>query len=325
MRRLFLAIGLFLTTALATVPAHASDYSLTASGTWVSDNGLYNGTWQAHFDVAGFDLSGTLNLIGMPGIAEGNIAGSWDLDNLGFGVLFLDQELASFTGGLDGDRFIGHFDTGDLSGTWSGLLDRLEFTADPVQPIVDGTIPTLLLSRTGGNIGDIVQMIATLKTLGQAVSGIENIINFDSVTPILANAFGKPDCEVNPAINKADTLFEFLPQGCAGSGCTQVRAIVRSLSNVAAIADGAQLYSCKLKIASKATSGIHQLIASALTAVNTILEQIPINSLPGEIKVKKLGDCHCSTLGSSVPLPMISYLAPLALLVVRRRARRRSA
>lgn len=328
MKRFFAAAALFLASfapmAMAPQAAEAS-YALKASGPWRSNDGLWSGTWSATFDVAGYDLSGTVNFIGLPGIAEGNMQGTWDLSSLGFGVMFLDQELATFTGGLQGDQFVGDFDAGDIVGTWSGKLSQLEVVTDPIDPIVSNVLPTLLLSRASGKLGDIVSVVATLSTLGNSIGKLENIINFDSLaTPILANASGKPDCSVNPAIGKLDTIFEFLPKGCSGTACTQVRAVVQSLTSVAAIADGAQLYSCKVKIARDATTGIYQLVASSLKAFDVRSLPIKLTSLSGQISALKsrlgfLGDCHCSTVQDSGRLPLLGILAPLALLVVRRR------
>lgn len=331
MRRLALIVGLFIASAapLAIAPsqAAASDpYTLNASGVWVSDNGLLNGTWEARFNVAGYDLSGTLNLIGMPGVAQGNLQGSWDLDNLGFGVMFLDQELASFTGGLEGDEFVGHFDTGDVSGTWHGLLDKLTVTTHPIESVVSDVLPTLVLSRSGGQLGEIVDLIAKLYTLGSSISSLDNIITFDSInTPLLANALGKPDCSVNPAIGKADSIFEFLPAGCSGSACTQVHALVQSLSNIAAIADGAQLFACKMKIAKKAPSGIYQVLATVVDAIDSNFVSQVVSTVAGQISAtkKRFGDCHCSTVTESGPMPLFSFLVPLALFGMVRYRRRR--
>src|ERR1043166_2107200 len=259
----FVPFGILPSTAFAT------SYSLTASGPWTSDDGLLSGTWQAHFDVAGFDLSGTLNIVGLADVGEGNIAGSWDLQHLGFGVMFLNQEVATFTGGLQGDHLAGTFETGQIVGHWSGALSSLKLTTQPIVPIIDATIPTLLLSHISGNLGDLVSLGATLYTLGAPIVSVENIINFDSLsTPILALANGAPACTVNPAINKADTLFQFLPLGCKGSACTQVRALVQSFTNVDAIADGTRLYTCRVQILKQAATGIYQLVADALSAID---------------------------------------------------------
>ena len=330
MRRSTVVAGLlFLSLAILPLGSHAnaSSFTMTATGTWASNDGLLNGTWQAHFDVAGFDLSGTLNILGMPNVADGNLSGSWDLNHVGFGVLFTDQELMSFTGGLQGSQLVGQFETGQIIGNWTGSLSSLSFSGDPIIPVNGSTIPTLVLSHIGGNLGDLVSLAASLYTLGAPIGSTQNVISFDSLTPILANALGTPDCSVNPFIDKADTLFEFLPNGCSGSACTQVRAIVQSLTNAYPIPDGATLYTCKVRIAQQAGAGIYQLILSALSAFDIDNIPLPIGGIAGEIAAKlpflkqlKHG-CHCSTVESAGPLPLPSLLAPLVLILLRRRQR----
>lgn len=324
MRRLAIVTALLVLgivpMSLAPAPAAAANYTLQAQGIWTSHDGLLNGTWEAHFDVAGYDLSGTLNILGLAEVGVGNIQGSWDAENIGFGVMFLNEELATFDGGFDGSGFHGTFDTGQISGDWTGLLDQIQLTTEPITSVIGGENPTLVLSRAAGTIGQIVNLGATLHTFGNEISNLENIISFDSATPILANAFGRPECLVNAAINKADTFFEFLPQGCSGSTCTQVRAVVRSLSNLAGIADGANLYSCKVRIDSHSVAGIYQMLSNVVTAINSALQQLPVDSLPGEIgaKAKKLlGDCSCHIPGKSEHVPLASILLPLMFLAVR--------
>ncbi len=325
LKRFAAACALALVTSVSLAswssPAEASDYSLVASGTWVSNDGLLNGTWEATFDVAGFDLSGTLNLIGLPGVAEGNIAGSWDASDLGFGVLFLDQELAIFDGGLVGDRFEGTFEAGDIEGIWTGALNALRFRAGEIQPIV-GELPTLLVDRIQGKAGEIKNLAAKLITHGAPIVEIENLLNFDSaVTRILALHDGTPNCSVNQNIDIAQAVFEFLPLGCRGQACSQVRAIVETVNP---IIDGAQLFTCKVRINSDTPTGIYQVVANALRAVDIDDIALPIRALAGEIQVKSqslfgFGDCHCRTIDEAGTLPLASILAPLLLLVARRR------
>lgn len=318
-------LSLALAPVAPTVAAAADDYSITASGTWRSNDGLLSGPWTAHFNVAGFDLSGTLDIIGLPGVASANIAGSWDLDDIGFGVLFLDQEVATFDGGLEGNEFVGNFEAGDIDGIWSGALDSLSLSSSPITPILEGDLPTVLLDRISGNAGDLKYLGAKLHTFGKQIVQIESLLNFDAnIAQILPRLDGKPDCLVNAAIDKADTIFQFLPKGCAGKTCTQVRSVVRSVSNLAAIADGAQLFTCKVRIGKTVESGIYQVVAQAVSAVDTSLRRLPFETMAGEIAVKAksvlgLGDCHCRTVDEAGTLPLASLLAPLLLLVARRR------
>jgi hypothetical protein len=305
-------------------PVFASPYTLTANGVWHSNDGLLNGTWEAHFDVAGFDLSGTLNLIGMPGIAEGNLSGTWDLDDIGFGIMFVDQELLTFDGALDGLEFVGSFESGNISGVWTGLLTSLRLTTEPIIPVFDGSIPTLLLGQNSGNAGDILSLVAKLYTAGEAINRIDNILSFDpSTTPILSRSNGKPNCSANPVVDPGGVLFEFLPQGCSGSACNQVRAVLDSLNDLGPFLDGVSLFTCKVGINSGATSGIYNIVVSALQAFDTDNLLVELNTVFGQISVKakeaagKLG-CDCSIMETSPQMPLASLLAPLAIVLIRR-------
>jgi hypothetical protein len=325
MKRLVL-LALFVGVVAFTPRPAAASYSLTASGTWHSNDGVFYGPWTATFDVAGYDLSGTLNIVGLPvpdGLLQGNIVGSWDLSHIGFGVMFLDQELATFTGGLQGADLTGAFETGDIIGQWSGSLSSLSFSDHPIEQIISSTLPTLALSQVSGTIGSVVTLLAKLYTLGAPILSTDNIINFDSlVTQILAKADGTPNCSVNSGIN-ADAIFQFLPQGCQGSACNQVRAIISSLSGEG-LPDGVALYSCKVKILASAASGIYQMVVSALQAIDINNVPLPITSLAGEIvaKVKSIFGCSCSIAETAGWLPLPSIMAPFALILLRRRARR---
>jgi len=319
------ALALISLAPAASMPssAHASAYTIAASGVWHSNDGLLNGTWIANFGVAGYDLSGTLNLIGLPGVAEGNLVGSWDASDIGFGVVFLDQELAAFNGGLEGDRFIGTFEAGDIEGIWTGALTSLRFRAGEIEPIINGNLPTLMVDRISGKAGDIKTLATKLFTLGAPIVEIENLLNFDStVAQILAKADGSPNCSVNNAIDVAQAVFQFLPLGCSGSSCSQVRALVETVNP---IVDGVQLFTCKVRIGKDTPTGIYQVVANALRAIDIDNLSLPILAQAGEISVKKnsllgLGDCHCRTIDEAGTLPLASLLAPLLLLVARRRS-----
>jgi hypothetical protein len=318
------AVAAFIGLASLTAqPASAQPYTLQANGVWVSSDGLYNGTWQGNFDVAGYDLTGTLNLIGMPGIASGNVSGTWDLSQLGFGIMFLDQELITFDGGLQGTQFAGNFETADFSGTWSGLLTSLRLSTSPIEPVFDSSIPTLVLGHNVGSVGDILNLVGTLYTAGEAIDKLDNILSFDpSRTPILS-LNGNPNCSTNPLVNPAEVLFEFLPHGCSGSACNQVRAVLDDLSDLGPFLNGVALFTCKVGITSGTQAGVYNIVVSALQAFDVDDFQVNFNSIIGQIAVKakkaaKKFGCDCSIMEASQQVPLASMLAPLAILALRR-------
>jgi hypothetical protein len=59
-------------------------------------------------------------------------------------------------------------------------------------------------------------------------------------------ADGRPDCTVNPAIDKDDGSFTFQPAGCTGSACNRVRALILSNFNSDPIPEGSVLLTCNL-------------------------------------------------------------------------------
>ena len=90
-----------------------------------------------------------------------------------------------------------------------------------------------------------VALIVRLVTGDKEIVATQNDLVFHGGIRIDSGAGGRPDCTANPAINKNGSSFAFLPAGCSGETCTQVRAVVVSLENVDAIPEGAVLYTCR--------------------------------------------------------------------------------
>src|SRR5215813_7987231 len=117
-------------------------------------------------------------------------------------------------------------------------------------------LPSVEVGSATGAPGQQVQFSVVLHTAGQSVAGVQDDIAFDSInTPVAASGAGRPDCTVNPDINKEATGFSFQPPGCTGTGCTAFRALVLSFSNVDPIADGSVMYTCKVNISPGAAGG----------------------------------------------------------------------
>ncbi len=98
-----------------------------------------------------------------------------------------------------------------------------------------------------------------LATGGKLIAGAQNDLALPSGMAILAKGNGRPDCSVNPAIDKAGTSFSFLPIACEGSACRGVRAIVISTDNLTAIADGAVLYTCSATVTFGGIVGVSEV------------------------------------------------------------------
>ncbi|MBI3785777.1 MAG: hypothetical protein HY270_20480 [Deltaproteobacteria bacterium] len=132
-------------------------------------------------------------------------------------------------------------------------------------PTLTAVAAGVVLGSTTGNPGDTVSIAATLRATGVApgVAGMQNDFSYDSARVAVGSiGTGRPDCAVNPAIDKGASAFSFLPIGCSGAACNGVRAIVLSLSNVEPIADGAVLYTCNVRIATNAPLSDYPLTVS---------------------------------------------------------------
>jgi cysteine-rich repeat protein len=110
-----------------------------------------------------------------------------------------------------------------------------------------------------------------------------------------------PDCTLNPAIDKMDTLGSFQPPGCSGDGCTGMRAVVLSTENLKPIPDGSLLFSCKLRIKTGTPNGAYPLRASGVLLSDpqgVVVCRNDCLALPGTITVV---DSSAPTLTPSLP------------------------
>ncbi len=152
---------------------------------------------------------------------------------------------------------------------------------------VPGGGPGIALSDAAGSRGGTAVVSATLSTGGKSIAGAQNDLQFDSsVLSIAAAGNGKPDCQVNPAINKTATAFAFTPSGCSGKSCSGVRALVLSLTDVKPIADGSNLYACRVDIAAGAKPGQHRLGNSGVSLSTPAGDAVQGKGVSATISVK---------------------------------------
>jgi hypothetical protein len=126
------------------------------------------------------------------------------------------------------------------------------------------------------------------------VAAVQVDITFDASTPVDHRTNGRPDCLVNPQINKDGTSFTFQPVGCTPAvDCTSIRAVVIALDNSTPIADGATLFTCSASIARTAAIGSHLLFCTAPQASDPGGEPLLVTCSGGAILVTKPcpGDC----------------------------------
>lgn len=92
------------------------------------------------------------------------------------------------------------------------------------------------------------------------VAGTQNDLYLDGPgAAFLAGESGKPDCWVNPLLDKVVSVA-FRPNSCDGSRC--IRAIVQSFSNTDPIATGEWLYRCRIGAIHKVTASFSNCLAS---------------------------------------------------------------
>jgi hypothetical protein len=120
------------------------------------------------------------------------------------------------------------------------------------------TAPEGLNIRVGsatGQPGERVTVSITLHTGGETIVATQNQILLDVRAPIAARGT-RPNCTVNPAIEKDSTVFTFLPPECTASGnCELMRSIVISFADSTSIPDGSVLYTCAIDIAASTLPG----------------------------------------------------------------------
>jgi hypothetical protein len=133
----------------------------------------------------------------------------------------------------------------------------------------------LVVSDAVGHAGAQVTMAVTLATEGMPVAATENDVSFSAPLAIAAKANGRPDCTVNPDIDKGATSFAFRPSGCVGATCSSVRALVVSTDNVAPIPDGSVLYTCSVIVAPGAVGGAYPLTVSGIVISDPHGNRVP--------------------------------------------------
>jgi hypothetical protein len=156
----------------------------------------------------------------------------------------------------------------DVVVTPPGATPRLTWTAAPAPTSTATPAPfgELEADTVTGAPGETVTVTVALHTSGIAIAATENDLTFDRFnTRIGPNPDGRPDCTVNPAIGKSATVFSFQPYGCAGVGCTSIRALVFAFDNLDPIPNGSPLYTCKVSISAQAEPDWYPLTISNLS------------------------------------------------------------
>jgi hypothetical protein len=136
----------------------------------------------------------------------------------------------------------------------------------------------------------VVLEAPTAQVAGAAVG-----VGFGPDTPVEAAADGRPECSVNPAIDKGATAFAFAPAGCTpGLSCTGVSAVVIAADNTTPIPSGSTLFTCTAAITGGTKPGVYPLSCFAPQAADPSANALPVTCTNGIITVKAAcpGDCN---------------------------------
>lgn len=174
-------------------------------------------------------------------------------------------------------------------------------------PTPTGIVEAEAIIHVGSTMGDpgepglSIDVTLEVPLLGTEVAGTQNDITFaapdgDLDVRIRARANGRPDCAVNPAIDKGATTFAFQPSACTGDACRGVRALVLSFDNTDAIPDGSVLYTCQIEIASAAEPGeTYPLTCSNAGASDPDGDALTTSCTNGEVIVGGIEATHTPT------------------------------
>jgi YVTN family beta-propeller protein len=125
--------------------------------------------------------------------------------------------------------------------------------------------------------GGTMRAAVHVETHGYIVVGLQADVQFGAHLPIAARADGRPDCIVNPLIDKPATSFIFLPFGCTrGIDCNRVRAVIFAVDNVAPIADGSLLFTCRISVPLQTAAGSYALDLVGLKATDARGLALPV-------------------------------------------------
>jgi len=197
---------------------------------------------------------------------------------------------------------------------------------------------TILVGSASGSPGEVVKIEVVLGT-DMDISDVTLVVDYDSPIAVQADSSNRPDCTVNPAINKPNSQFVFMPLGCATSGdCTSVDVGITSLSSSDPIPNNSVLYTCQVGIAANAAPGNYELRCGEAMARPPSGSYMPVSCEDGLIAVQGGGPTVTPT---RTPAPMRadddgcqihpaphgpwgwSILAGAVVLLVRRRRRAR--
>jgi hypothetical protein len=132
-----------------------------------------------------------------------------------------------------------------------------------------------------------------------SIATVRTCLTINALVPIASvNVAGgkRPDCDVNPALQKTDSLFVFAPAGCdPATTCSAMCAVITGPVFSPPIPDNSMLYSCRVAIPTTTALGRYPLACGGPnSAVNTQGQNVAVTCNDGEVFVQSLlpGDCN---------------------------------
>jgi hypothetical protein len=187
--------------------------------------------------------------------------------------------------------------TGTPTGTAAATVTTTP-TSTPtvsVTPTPTGGFIRIQVGTAVGRPGSTVGFAVTLLFDDRFdIIATHNLIDIDAAAPF-ATSGAAPDCTVNPALQKPDSEFTFLPDACEpGVDCQNVDAVVAGPSGSPVIAEGSVLYTCRIAIPADAEDGTYPLDCSGLPATNAQGASVNSTCNAGEVIVESniTGDCN---------------------------------
>jgi len=152
---------------------------------------------------------------------------------------------------------------------------------------------TIAIGSVDAQPGQVVSVPVVLHAMGQRVATMQMSLAFDPGTPIDVRADQTPDCAMNPNIQNATTTFVFEPIDCTpGVDCTGVLSTVSAGNQATPIADGTELFSCKVTVPVDASTGRHPVSCADGEASGPSGFPLDTAWSDGAVVVACTGDCN---------------------------------
>ena len=167
----------------------------------------------------------------------------------------------------------------------------------------------LRASEALGEPGATVEIAVVLDSGGDRVAGIQNDIELSPPLRVGRTGTGRPDCTVNPDIDKNGSGFSVA--ACdRGGDCERLRALILALDNVDPIPDGSELYRCRVAIDRDAPTGVYPIAVTNPGASDPEGNALVVAGVGGRIVVGDIAPAVVRVEGRTI---YVGDFTPLAV------------